>query len=221
MNCAPGVSSLQPPPPQRVSLTTLWALLRPYWFSEERWGARGLLALVVGLNLGGVCLAVLLALWNRQFFDALQVKDYSGIPRLLGRFGGLAALYIVAAVYALYFNQMLQIRWRRWLTGQYCRDWLAGRAYYLLQLEPSGRREPGAAHPGRHRDRRQPQPGPVDRRDQLRGDPGIVPGDAVDPVRTLPCTLRAMTWRSPAIWCGWPSCTRRWGRLPPTSSAGR
>src|SRR5947209_4318641 len=32
---------------------------------------------------------------------------------------------------------MLQIRWRRWLTERYSRDWLAGRAYYLLQLEPS------------------------------------------------------------------------------------
>ena len=49
----------------------------------------------------------------------------------------LAALYIVTAVYALYFTQMLQIRWRRWLTERYSRDWLAGRAYYLLQLEPS------------------------------------------------------------------------------------
>jgi len=49
----------------------------------------------------------------------------------------LAALYIVVVVYALYFNQMLQIRWRRWLTEQCYRDWLTGRAYYLLQLEPS------------------------------------------------------------------------------------
>jgi vitamin B12/bleomycin/antimicrobial peptide transport system ATP-binding/permease protein len=110
MTSAPGVLSLQQPPPQRVSLTTLWALLRPYWFSEERWGARGLLALVVGLNLAGVFLSVLLALWNRQFFDALQGKDYSAFLALLVRFGGLAALYILAAVFALYLNQLLQIR---------------------------------------------------------------------------------------------------------------
>ena len=30
----------------------LWVLVRPFWVSEERWIARGLLALVVGLNLG-------------------------------------------------------------------------------------------------------------------------------------------------------------------------
>ena len=49
----------------------------------------------------------------------------------------LAAAYIVLVVFALYFAQMLQIRWRRWLTDWYTRDWLAGRAYYLLQLAPS------------------------------------------------------------------------------------
>lgn len=123
--------------PRRVAWTKAWALLRPYWFSEERWTARGLLALAVGLNLAGVFVSVLLAHWNRQFFDALQGKDYSAFLALLARFGGLAGLYIVAAVFALYFNQLLQIRWRRWLTARYCRDWLADRSYYVLQLDPS------------------------------------------------------------------------------------
>jgi putative ATP-binding cassette transporter len=118
-------------------MARVWQLLRPYWFSEDRWAGRGLLALVIGLNLGGVGLAVLLANWNRQFFDSLQTKNYPVFLHLLAQFGLLAALYITAAVYALYFNQMLQIRWRRWLTEQYYRHWLSGRAYYLLQLEPS------------------------------------------------------------------------------------
>ena len=130
-------ASLPHVPRERIPLARVWQLLRPYWFSEDSWAGRGLLALVVGLNLGGVGLAVLLADWNRQFFDALQVKNYPVFLKLLGEFGLLAALYITVAVYALYFNQMLQIRWRRWLTERYYRDWLSGRAYYLLQLEPS------------------------------------------------------------------------------------
>ena len=138
----PTQTNINPPSPprsprERIPITRVWQLLRPYWFSDDRWPGRGLLALVIGLNLGGVGLAVLLANWNRQFFDALQVKDYPAFLHLLGQFGLLAALYITVAVYALYFNQMLQIRWRRWLTERYYRDWLSGRAYYLLQLEPS------------------------------------------------------------------------------------
>jgi putative ATP-binding cassette transporter len=96
-----------------------------------------LLALVVGLNLGSVFQTVLLSEWNRRFYDALQEKDYSTFLSLLGWFTVLAASYIVIVVFALYFAQMLQIRWRRWLTARYTRDWLTGRAYYLLQLAPS------------------------------------------------------------------------------------
>ena len=120
-----------------IRLARVWRLLRPYWFSEDRWPARSLLALVIALTLGGVWLTVLVAQWNRLFFDALQEKNYSAFVSLLGRFGVLAVLYIATAVYALYCSQMLQIRWRRWLTERYSRDWLAGRAYYLLQLEAS------------------------------------------------------------------------------------
>ena len=142
MAAEPNVSPSPQAPRERVRPARLWQLLRPYWFSEDRWPGRGLLALVLGLNLGSVGIAVLLAEWNRQFFDALQVKNFPAFLSLLGRFGGLAALYIVTAVYALYFNQMLQIRWRRWLTDRYSSDWLAGRAYYLLQLEPSQAENP-------------------------------------------------------------------------------
>lgn len=142
MTGAPDALPSRPIASRRVAWSKARALLLPYWFSEERWGARGLLSLVVGLNLAGVFVSVLLAHWNRQFFDALQGKDYSSFLALLARFGGLAALYIVAAVFALYCNQRLQIRWRRWLTARYCRDWLADRSYYVLQLDPSGVENP-------------------------------------------------------------------------------
>ena len=55
--------------------------------------------------------------------------------RQLGIFCLLAALFIVMAVYALYLSQMLQIRWRRWLTRRYLGAWLADRAYYQLELK--------------------------------------------------------------------------------------
>ena len=38
------------------------------------------------------------------------------------------------SVYALYFTQMLQIRWRRWLTAHYVEQWLADGAYYRMQF---------------------------------------------------------------------------------------
>ena len=46
----------------------------------------------------------------------------------------LAALYIVCAVYQLYLNQWLQIRWRRWMTVQFLSEWLKGSNHYRMQM---------------------------------------------------------------------------------------
>jgi putative ATP-binding cassette transporter len=64
--------------------------------------------------------------------------DFASFGPLLLQFVVLAALYIVAAVYALYFTQMLQMRWRVWLTHRLLGEWLANQAYYHLEI--TGRR---------------------------------------------------------------------------------
>jgi putative ATP-binding cassette transporter len=38
------------------------------------------------------------------------------------------------AVYSVYLNQLLQIRWRRWMTRAFLAAWLADRAYYTIGL---------------------------------------------------------------------------------------
>jgi len=115
-------------------LRDAWAMAGPYWRSEDRWAARGLLVVVVALNLGIVYLNVLLNQWNNGFYNALQDKNYAIFVHQLVRFSWLAGLYIVVAVYQLYLNQMLQIRWRRWLTERYLQAWLADGAYFRMQL---------------------------------------------------------------------------------------
>src|SRR5712671_3140760 len=118
----------------RRLLRDAWGISAPYWRSQDRWVARGLLLLVVALNLAIVYLNVLLNQWNNGFYNALQDKKYDVFVHQLGRFCWLAALYIVVAVYQLYFNQMLQIRWRRWLTERYLQAWLGNGAYFRMQL---------------------------------------------------------------------------------------
>src|SRR6185295_3181977 len=126
----------------RAFLRDLWALTRPYWFSDERWAARGLLAAVVALNLGIVYINVLINKWNNSFYNALQDKNIDAFYSLIWQFSLLAAAYIVCAVYQLYLNQMLQIRWRRWLTDRYLEHWIGGRVYYRMQLTDRGTDNP-------------------------------------------------------------------------------
>lgn len=108
--------------------------MKPYWRSQERTKAFGLLVLIVTLNLAGVFLLVKLNYWNNDFYNALQNRDFDAFTDLIGDFTILAFCYILSAVYALYLRQMLEIKWRRWLTGRYLTRWLTDRMYYNLRL---------------------------------------------------------------------------------------
>src|SRR6202047_2694557 len=118
----------------RRTLPDAWRIIRPYWVSEDRWPGLGLLLVIVSLTLGMVYLSVLLNRWNNDFFSALQEKNSQMFRRQLAQVAWLVGAFIVLAVYQLYLNQMLEIRWRRWLTERYLRAWLADRAYYRMQL---------------------------------------------------------------------------------------
>ena len=94
-------------------------LSMPYFRSEERWSARFLLLAIIGLNLGMVYVLVLLNDWNRVFYDALQNHDEVVFWEQLKVFGMLAGAFIVVAVYRFYLTQLLEIRWRAWMTKDF------------------------------------------------------------------------------------------------------
>lgn len=111
-----------------------WALARPYFASQDKWKARGLLAAIVALNLGLVYMAVLFNDWNKLFYDALQEKNEAVFWAQLGRFTWLAFAFIILAVYKFYLTQLLEVRWRTWMTSHYLQRWLDGQAFYRLEL---------------------------------------------------------------------------------------
>jgi putative ATP-binding cassette transporter len=118
----------------RQLLPIAWNIIRTYWSSEDRWAGGGLLLAVVALSLGMVYINVLFSYWNNAFYTALQDKNQTVFLDQLIRVCWLVAIFIFFAVYQLYLNQMLEIRWRRWLTDRYLRAWLSDGAYYRMQL---------------------------------------------------------------------------------------
>ena len=78
---------------------------------------------------------VLLNQWNSRFYNALQERNWDNFVSEIIYFSVLAAIFIVLAVYQLYLNQWLQIRWRRWMTSQYLGDWLHQANHYRMQLQ--------------------------------------------------------------------------------------
>ena len=128
--------------------TKIWRLSLPYFQSDEKWKARALLAAIVVLNLAAVYMLVLLNEWNRVFYDALQNKDQAVFWQQLGRFAYLAFAFIIIAVYKFYLTQLLEVRWRAWMTAQYLQRWLGHHAFYRMELarfEGSAGRSGGAS----------------------------------------------------------------------------
>src|SRR5690242_14562488 len=119
---------------KRGFLRQAWDLAWPYWKSEEKWAARGLLVAVIALNLITVALNVRLNTWNNDFYDALQQYNWPEFWRQFAIFGIIAFALIVVAVYSLYLRQILHIKWRRWLTDRFLRKWLEDQSYYRMQL---------------------------------------------------------------------------------------
>ena len=119
---------------KRGFLHQAWALAWPYWRSEEKWSAIGLLAAVIALNLITVWLNVRFNYWNNDFYNALQQYEWPEFWRQFAIFGVLALAFIVVGVYSSYLRGILHIRWRRWLTERFLRDWLEDQAYYRMQL---------------------------------------------------------------------------------------
>jgi putative ATP-binding cassette transporter len=138
-------------------LSKLWVLSKPYWFAEERqpirlfgrtvlvkesWIARTLLALIVTLSVLAVYMSKLINSWNARFFNALQDKNADAFWYELQYWVILVALLIFVVVYAQWFQQLLTIRWRRWLTEVYFRDWLGNLTYYRMELVGDGTDNP-------------------------------------------------------------------------------
>ncbi|MCB2016986.1 MAG: ABC transporter ATP-binding protein/permease, partial [Hydrogenophaga sp.] len=127
----------------RLFVRKVVALALPYFRSEDKWKARGLLVAIIALNLAAVYMLVLLNEWNRVFYDALQNKDAPGFWSALGRFTYLAFGFIIIAVYRFYLTQLLELRWRNWMTGHYLDRWLAHKTFYHLELARFSQHEDG------------------------------------------------------------------------------
>jgi len=104
----------------------------PYWFSEEKWIARGLLALLVVLQLGQVGFNVLFNEQSGEFTSALAAQDAPRFWRSI--YQCLVILVIAVPIYALYYyvRDKLGVVWRRWLTTTILEKYFRNRAYYRL-----------------------------------------------------------------------------------------
>lgn len=117
------------------TLRTVWRIAAPYFRSEDKWAGLSLLAAVIIIELATVGINVLLNSWNNRFYNALQERNWDSFVAEIIYFTIIVTIFIVIAVYQLYLNQWLQIRWRKWMTERYLGEWLSHANHYRMQLQ--------------------------------------------------------------------------------------
>ncbi len=108
-------------------------MIKPWWVSEERWQARGLFLLVFLFDMALVGVGAWLSYWNEDFFNAFAAYDKGLVWKLMLEALLIALSGITAEVARTWFYQTLQIKWRRWLTDVYMKQWLNGSAFYRVE----------------------------------------------------------------------------------------
>ncbi len=112
----------------------LWRLVRIYWTSPDaKWGGL-LLAGAVALQLGGVYVNVLVSLGQRDVGNSLGARDAAAFGQALGFLAFSMLLSVVVPVYSEWVQQLLRVRWRRWLTGHFLERWIGPQAYCQADL---------------------------------------------------------------------------------------
>lgn len=119
----------------KVKLSAAWRLVRPFWVSQERWPARGLLLLIILIDMTRAYAAVRMTYWHRDFLDALTAFDMAAFKTQLWVFVLVAGPGIFLDTARPWFNQKLEMRWRTWLTHRYLDRWLGGTTYYRMERE--------------------------------------------------------------------------------------
>jgi putative ATP-binding cassette transporter len=118
----------------KASTNKAWALSAPYFRSEQKWKARAFLAAIIGLNLLSVFLYVLYTRWYADFYNAMEARNQPEFWAQLLKFTWIAFSMIIVAVYKFYLTQLLEIRWREWMTDHYLARWLSEKAFYRIEL---------------------------------------------------------------------------------------
>ncbi|WP_298441898.1 ABC transporter ATP-binding protein/permease [uncultured Ferrimonas sp.] len=115
-------------------LRQFWRLAGPYWCDRQNWFSWVLLGTSIAASMTMVEITVWLNEWNREFYDALAELKVDLIYPLLFEFCGLVAVIVLLVVYADWLAQLVQIRWRKWITEHLLGRWFDNGNYYRMTL---------------------------------------------------------------------------------------
>ncbi|MFO0417214.1 MAG: ABC transporter ATP-binding protein/permease [Pseudomonadota bacterium] len=118
----------------RNVIRRFFELAGPFFRSELRYQALGLVALVLTFSLTINGIGVVMSYIGRDFMTALQTKDSALFSWKLIEYLFAFAIATPIVVFYSYSEQRLSLLWRRWLSHQMLTRYFSSRAYYRLNL---------------------------------------------------------------------------------------
>lgn len=117
---------------KRQLLKKCWAIVKPYWVSEEKFGAWSLFLLSIVLVVASGTLVVVSNRLSGQIISELTEKDVEGLTQTFLRYIGLRVILVPIGILGIYLPNLLQNFWRRWMTRRFLGEYLSDRSYYNL-----------------------------------------------------------------------------------------
>lgn len=112
-----------------------WGIARLYWFSDEKWKARGVLALLIALLFSFSAMNIILNFVGRDFMTALTEKKLSDFYRSMFMYIGVFVIATPVSAYFSFVSRKLGVNWRLWLTKYFISRYFQRRAYYHIDQE--------------------------------------------------------------------------------------
>ena len=132
------VNASRPPPGAEVDLSSLSARFKevatPFWVDpSSSSNARLLLIVVVCMTLGTTAISVGFNFLGRDFYNSIAEKNPKDFDRLLKTYIAAIAGAIPVFVFRDYYQQVLTLKWRGWMTERYVEKYLDDRNFYHIQ----------------------------------------------------------------------------------------
>lgn len=114
---------------------SLSSIIAPYWKSREKWGAWGLLGLLIVLLFIRTGLQVVFIIYGGELTSALAAQDSDRFFQAVTIFAGILIVSVPFASVSGYIRAKLGLYWRTWLTRDYLDEYLSGYTFYILRQQ--------------------------------------------------------------------------------------
>ena len=112
-----------------------WRIAKQYWFGDEKWKARGVLALLMLLLLSFSAMNIILSFVGRDFMTALSEKHARSFFHSMLVYLAVFVVATPVSAYFSYVSRKLGVNWRMWLSNHFISRYFQKRAYYHIDRE--------------------------------------------------------------------------------------